>query len=280
MQMKQLEEQIGLALIDQIGKRMVLTEPGAELRRQAARVSSAMSELNAAMEQHRDLERGFLRLAVVSTANYFLPRLIAAFSQRHPGVRVSLKVANLQAVIEALTDNHADLAITGQPPSTADLEAEDFLDNPLVVIADPSHPLASAPGPLPLRTLHGATLVVREAGSGTRAAVDRFLGGHRVEYRAGCELSTNEAIKQAVQAGLGLGVAPRQTIELEVETGRLVVLPVDGFPIVRRWYVAHRSDKRLSAASRAFLDLLLAQEPEARAPTRATREGPREVSPV
>jgi DNA-binding transcriptional LysR family regulator len=261
MQIKQLEEQIGLAVIDQVGKRMVLTEAGQELQGHAARIAAQIVDLNAAMDQFRDLERGILRLAVVSTANYFLPRIIAAFSARHPGVQISLRVANREAVLAALADNHTDLAVIGQPPGGVDLVAHDFMDNPLVVIASPDHPLAGRET-IPTQALDGQTLVVRERGSGTRSAMDRFLGEQGVGYRAGCELSTNEAIKQAVQEGLGLAIAPLQTLDLELETGRLVVLPVEGFPLIRHWYVAHRGDKRLSVASQAFRDLLLSRPAE------------------
>ncbi len=257
MQVKQLEDQIGLKLIEQIGKRMCLTEAGQVLRTHAGRISAQMGELETAMEAFHGLERGVLRLAVVSTANYFLPERIAAFTQRHPGVRVSLAVVNRDAVLVALAENRTDLAITGQPPQTADVIARNFMDNPLVVIAPPNHPLANAEK-VPLRRLAEETIVLREPGSGTRATVERYLSEHRIAYRPGCELSSNEATKQAVQAGLGLAIVPAQTLELELETRRLVVLPVEGFPLIRHWYVLHRSDKTLSAAGEAFRALLLA----------------------
>ncbi len=258
MQIKQLEDQIGLKLIDQIGKRLFLTEAGEELRGHAARIAAQLVDLNGAMDQFRGLERGFLSLAVVSTANYFLPPLIARFSAQHPGVRVSLQVANREAVLSAIADNRLDLAIIGQPPDQADVIAEHFMDNPLVVIAAPGHPLCGE-ARIPLKRLEGETLVMREAGSGTRAAVDRYLAQHKVAMRPGCELSSNEAIKQAVQAGLGLAVVPAQTTELEMATGRLAILPVEGFPLLRKWYIVHRADKRLSGPASAFRGLLLAQ---------------------
>jgi DNA-binding transcriptional LysR family regulator len=256
MQMKQLEEQIGLPLIEQIGKRLFLTEAGLELRAHAQRFALQSQELKTAMDQFRGLQRGFLRLAVVSTANYFLPPLIATLSERHPGMRISLQVANREDVLAALADNRTDLAITGQPPESADLVALPFKDNPLVVIAPPAHPCAKLTA-ISMPRLARETFVVREPGSGTRAAIDRHFAEMGVDYSPGCEFSTNEAIKQAVQAGLGLAVVSQQTIELELETRRLVVLPVDGFPIMRRWYVVHRSEKRLSAAATAFVELLL-----------------------
>ena len=262
MQMKQLEEQIGLALVEQVGKRLFLTEAGRELRGHASDIASRMSDLNVAMDQFRGLERGLLRLAVVSTANYFLPVLIAEFQKRHPGVRISLQVANRDYVLSALADNSTDLAITGQPPDRIDVVAKYFMDNPLVVIAAPGHALASQES-ISLKRLAEETLVVREVGSGTRAAMERHFAAHRIAYRTGCELSTNEALKQAVRAGLGLGVVSVQTIELELRTQCLRVLPVEGFPIVRKWFVVHRTHKRLSAAARTFREMLLALDPNA-----------------
>jgi len=270
MQIKQLEENIGLPLISQIGKRLCLTEAGHELRGHAGRIAAQMADLSVAMDQFRDLERGMIRIAVVSTANYFLPKLIATFSDRHPGVRISLQVANRDAVLAALAENRTDLAITGEPPEGSDVVGERFMDNPLVVIAAPSHPFASQPG-IKMARLSEATLVLREPGSGTRATVERYLAAHRVAYRPGCELGTNEAIKQAVQAGLGLGIVPVQTIELELETRRLAVLPVEGFPIFRHWFILHRSDRRLSGAGQAFKTLLLAIDPVAGASPAYTR---------
>ena len=261
MQIKQLEEQIGLPLIDQIGKRLFLTEAGLELRGHAQKIAGNMADLNAAMDQFRDLERGILRLAVVSTANYFLPPLIANFHSKYPGVRISLAVENREAVLAALADNRTDLAITGHPPGEIDVVAQRFMDNPLVVIAPPDHRLA-AQSHLSGTQLGEETLVVREPGSGTRAAMERYFADLGVEYRPGCELSTNEAIKQAVQAGLGLGIVPAQTIELERHAGRLTILGVEGFPIIRHWFVVHRTDKRLSSAAQAFRASLLAQSPQ------------------
>jgi DNA-binding transcriptional LysR family regulator len=270
MQVRQLEEQIGLPLLEQIGKRLFLTEAGLELRRHAQRFAAHTLELQSAMEQLRGLQRGLLRLAVVSTANYFLPPLVAALTRAHPGVHISLQVGNRESVLSALSDNRADLAVTGQPPDQEDLESLDFMDNPLVVIAPPSHRLARH-AQIPLQRLAAETLVVREPGSGTRASVERHFAAHGVACRTGCELNTNEAIKQAVQAGLGLAVVSAQTVELECQSGRLVILPVEGFPIIRRWYLVHRRDKRLSAAAIAFRDLLVASRQSAPMPARPAR---------
>ncbi len=260
MQLKQLEEQIGLQLLQQSGRRMSLTEAGQELRGYAQSIAAQMTDLGAAMEKFRSRQRGVLRLAVVSTANYFLPKTIAAFTSLHPGVRISLDVVNREAVLSALEDSRADLAITGQPPQGAYVTGQYFMDNPLVVIASTSHMLAKAKG-IPLHRLAEEALVLREPGSGTRATAERYLLEHKIAYRPGCELSSNEAVKQAVQAGLGIGIVPAQTIQLELETKRLAVLDFEGFPLLRRWFLVHRNDKRLSAVAEGFRSLLLASNP-------------------
>ena len=256
MQIKQLEDQIGLTLVEQIGKRMCLTEAGQELRGHAARIAEQTNELTLAMDQFRGLERGVLRLAVVATANYFLPALIGAFTVRHPGVRITLEVGNRDAVLAAMAENRVDLAITGQPPEDAGLSAQHFADNPLVVIAPPNHSLAASPH-ITLDEFETETVILREIGSGTRAAVERHVAAHNITYRHGCELSTNEAVKQAVQAGLGIGIVPIQTIDLELETGRLTILRMKTFPIIRQWFMLQRSDKKLSMAAQTFGQMLL-----------------------
>ncbi len=251
MQIKQMEDQLGLVVVEQVGKKFALTDAGQELCYHAARIGKHTAEMLASMEQFRELERGVLRVAVVSTANYFLPALIAGFSAEYPGVRVSLKVANREAVLAAVSSNEAELAILGHTPERGDIVTQFFMDNPLVVIAPPDHSLASMER-IDLCHIQDETIVTREQGSGTRAAMERFFSKAGITYQPGCELNTNEAVKQAVQAGLGIGIMPAQMIELELQAGRLVVLPFDGFPIIRKWFVVHRSDKRLSNAALAF----------------------------
>jgi molybdate transport repressor ModE-like protein len=251
MQIKQMEDQLGLVVVEQVGKKFTLTDAGHELCFHACRISKQTAELLASMEQFRELERGVLRVAVVSTANYFLPAFIAAFSNEHPGVRISLKVANREAVLAAVSSNEAELAILGHTPERGDLVAQFFLDNPLVVIAPPDHPLVSKDR-INLCQIEDEIMIVRERGSGTRAAMERFFLESGISYQPGCEMNTNEAVKQAVQAGLGIGVVPAQTIELELQTGRLEILPFKEFPIMRKWFIIHRSDKRLSNAAIAF----------------------------
>jgi DNA-binding transcriptional LysR family regulator len=258
MQVKQLEEQIGLPLIDQVGKNLVMTEAGAELVGHARELMAKMADLKAAMNQFRGLERGILRIAVVSTVSYFLSRIITQYTKVHPGVRISLQAANRESVLAALLEKRTDLAITGRPPEHPNVVARRLMENPLVVIAPNDHKLVRL-GRIPVDLLSGEAMITREPGSGTRATTERFFAESGLEYRSSCEVSGNEAVKQAVLAGLGLGIVPAQTIELELETKRLAVLPVEGFPIMRHWFLLHRADGRLPLASQAFYDLLLGQ---------------------
>lgn len=258
MQIKQLEGHIGLPLFEQIGKKLFLTEAGRELFHYARHIAQQLDEMEALFDEMKGLGKGRLTLSVVNTANYFTPQLLAIFCQRHPNIAVILQVANRDAVLQDLADNSTDLAIMGQPPEGLDLVAQSFLDNPLVVIADPGHPLARLTH-IQFALLAQETFLSREQGSGTRSAMERVFSKHHIQPRISMEMETNEAIKQAVQAGMGLGILSLHSIELELETGRLVVLDVEHFPLLRHWYVAHRSNKRLSAAALAFKEFLLTE---------------------
>ncbi len=256
MQLKQLEQTIGMPLFEQAGKKLFLTEAGRELLQYSRNILELVNEMEGVFGEMRGLERGRLSISVVSTANYFMPQLLAKFIQAHPKIQVSLSVANRDSVVRQLADNIADLAIMGQPPEGADMRAEAFMQNPLVAIAAPAHPLARAKKIQP-RQLAKETFLLREQGSGTRGVVERFFASHHLALPAHMEMDTNEAIKQSVQAGMGIGIISRHGIELELETRRLVVLDVDHFPIVRHWYIVHRKDKRPSAAAQEFERFLL-----------------------
>ena len=256
MQIKQLEEHIGLPLFEQMGKKIFLTEAGRELFHYARNISQQLAEMEAVFDEMKGLGQGKLTLSVVNTANYFTPQLLAKFCQRHPNINVILQVANRDAVLKQLSDNSTDLAIMGQPPEGLDIVAESFLDNPLVVIAKPDHPLANLKQ-IKFAQLAQETFLSREKGSGTRSAMERVFAVHGVQPRISMEMETNEAIKQAVQAGMGLGILSLHSIELELETQRLTVLDVEHFPLMRHWFVAHRRNKRLSSAALAFKEFLL-----------------------
>ncbi|MER2512682.1 MAG: LysR family transcriptional regulator [Nitrosomonas ureae] len=256
MQIKQLEDNIGLPLLEQLGKRIHLTEAGRELYQYSRSIAQQLSDMEVALDELKGMERGKLNISVVTTANYFAPHLLAKFCQRYQGVTVSLNVSNREAVLKQLADNLIDLAIMGQPPENLDIDSESFMENPLVVVAPPDHPLCKERF-IPVKRLAKEIFLVRESGSGTRSAMERFFAAHKVAINKGMETDTTEAIKQAVQAGMGLGIMSLHTVELELETSRLKILNVQGFPIVRYWYVVNRKNKRLSSVANAFREFLL-----------------------
>jgi LysR family transcriptional regulator, low CO2-responsive transcriptional regulator len=258
MQIKQLEENVGLPLFEQMGKKIYLTDAGNELYYYSRGISQQLADMELALDELKGLERGKLNISVVSTANYFAPHLLAKFCQRYSGVTVSLHVSNRETVLKQLADNLTDLAIMGQPPEGLDIATQSFMDNPLVVVAPPDHPLCAARR-IPVKRLEQEIFLVREPGSGTRSAMERFFAAHRININRGMETDTNEAIKQAVQAGMGLGIMSLHTVELELETKRLKVLDVHDFPIMRHWHVVHRKNKRLSSAAQAFREFLLTE---------------------
>jgi DNA-binding transcriptional LysR family regulator len=258
MQVRQLEDQVGLPLFEKLGKSIGLTEAGRELYHYSRGIDRSLQEMEEVLESLKGLSRGRLSVAVASTVNYFAPRLLAVFHQRYPGIALRLDVTNREQLLRLLEANAVDMVLMGQPPDAADVESEAFMENPLVVIAPPEHPLAAA-RPVPLIRLATEVFVMREAGSGTRQAMERFFAEHGIAIRHGMQMTRNEAIKQAVRAGLGLSVVSLHTVELELETRRLVVVDVQEFPIERQWHLVYRRGKRLSPAARAFRDFVVAE---------------------
>ena len=258
MQIKQLEVNIGLPLFEQMGKKIFLTGAGRELLHYSRSVAQQLAEMEVVFDEMKGLGQGKLTLSVVNTANYFAPQLLAKFCRRHPNINVILQVANRDAVLKQLADNSTDLAVMGQPPDGLDISAESFMDNPLVVIAAPDHPLARLKR-VKFAQLTQETFLSREKGSGTRSAMERIFAQHHIQPRISMEMETNEAIKQAVQAGMGLGILSLHSLELELETKRLAILNVEYFPLLRHWFVVHRSSKRLSGAALAFKAFLLTE---------------------
>ncbi len=256
MQIKQLEGQLGVALFEQVGKIIHLTETGKEVLLYARNVNRQLEELEQLVNQRKGIKGGKLRIAVATTANYFVPTLLAVFNRRYPDVVISLDVTNRQSLLEQLNNNSVDLVIMGQPPAERDLEAWPFLENSLVVVAPPEHPLAIRKR-ISLARLQKETFLVRETGSGTRNAMERFFNERGIQLKTGMEVGSNEAIKQSVQAGLGLGLLSRDTVEMELTLNRLCVLNVEHFPIMRHWYVVHRRGKRLSMAAQEFQNFML-----------------------
>jgi len=209
MQIKQLEQGVGLPLFEQLGKKIHLTDGGRELLHYSRTISQQLQEMEAVFAEMKGLEHGRLNISVVSTANYFMPLLLAKFCQQHPKIQISLHVANSDAVLKQLAENSTDLAIMGQPQEGTEMLAQSFMKNPLVVIAPPNHPLCKLKR-VKLQQLEKESFLVREPGSGTRGVMERFFVEHGIQFRAGMEMGTNEAIKQAIQAGMGLGIVAAQ----------------------------------------------------------------------
>lgn len=258
MHIKQLERTLGLPLFEKIGRRIFLTDAGRHLQDYAQKVFGLLNEAVQIMGELKGAQAGNLRVAADTTAGvYVVPAYLGVFHRRHPGVTISLEVANRSTLTKRLQLNEVDLAVMGQVPPEEDLVAEPFLANELVVVAAPSHRLAGR-RQIPVTELGAESFLVRETGSGTRATTERFLSSAGIPLRIGMELGSNSAIKQAVAAGLGIAVLSRHAIALEAAAGRLVVLDVEGFPLARHWHVVHLREKRLSGAATAFKNLLLA----------------------
>ena len=259
MQIRQLEETAGMPLFEKLGKQINLTEAGREFFHYSQAISRQLAELEEVVEALKGVQTGHLRISVATTANYFATRLLAAFAKRYPGITFSLDVTNRKSLLVKLASNDTDLVIMGKPPEGLDLDATPFMDNPLVIVAPPGHALASE-HQISLERLQDEVFVARELESGTRIAMERFFSERGVNLQTGMEMTSNSAIKHAVEAGLGLGIVSVHTLELELEAGRLTILDVQGFPILRHWYLVKHSGKRLSPVAQAFADFLFADE--------------------
>ncbi|HSJ48545.1 MAG TPA: LysR substrate-binding domain-containing protein [Gammaproteobacteria bacterium] len=256
IQVKRLEESMGLPLLEHIGKRLYLTDAGRELFEASKDVLDRLRVLNEDMTGMEEGVRGPLHLAAITTSKYFMPHLLGEFLRHHPDVEPRLTVTNQTRVLERLEKNLDDLVIMGTLPDGMDLEAEYFLDNPLVVVAPPDHPLVGKKA-IPLARLVEERFISREPGSGTRMARIRLFADHGLTLTPYMELGSSEAIKQAVMAGLGISVLSLHNLRLELEAGLIATLDVEHFPLMRHWYAVHLKGKKLSNTSRRFLDFLL-----------------------
>ena len=255
IQVKQLTDIVGLPLIEQVGKRIFLTEIGQLVHAACRDVLGRLERLVVDIDETQGLARGSLKLSIVTTAKYFVPRLLGSFYKLHPGIEVNLEVVNRDQILERLSQNLDDIYIMGLAPEHLGVIALPFMENPLVVVAAADHPLAQESGIDPAR-LAGEPFIVREKGSGTRLAVEEFFKKHGVKLNVRMKLGSNEAIKQAVAGGLGMAVLSQHTLTLDQESGAFAVLDVSGFPLVRQWYAVYPEGKHISAATRAFLDYI------------------------
>ena len=256
MHIKELEGHAGLPLFERIGRKLYVTEAGQELLARAREILRALKDAEDTLNGLCGLRRGRINLAVVSTAKYFVPQLLARFGRDFPELEIRLTVNNRSSVIEQLVANEVDLAIMGRSPQSLDTVAEPFAQNPHVIIAAPDHPLASQRD-IPVERVAGENFIVREPGSGTRLAMQQYFDEFGLACNVGMEMASNETIKQAVMAGMGLSFISRHTLDLELLTHRLVILDVRGMPVIRLWHVAHLLKKRLSPTAVAFKEFVL-----------------------
>lgn len=255
VQIKKLTETVGLPLFEQIGKRIYLTEAGRRLQASCKEVFRALSNLEDTLAGMRGLDCGRLRLAVSSAAKYFAPRMLAEFVRRHPGIEVSLQIHNRQALIQRLAANRDDLYIFADPPGSEEVVTQMILPNPMVVFARADHPLAQEKK-ISFARLAQEPFLMREPGSGTRLAAEAMFDRHQLKPRVKMELSTNEAIKQAILAGFGVSILSRYTLGLDTERSQLTCLDVEGFPLERHWHFVYPIGKELSAIAQGFMDLV------------------------
>lgn len=255
-QIKQLEEEVGMPLFEQMGKKIFLTEVGKEVYAFSRAIAQQFRDIESVLDDMKGVKRGTLSLTVTSTGKYFAPYLLAAFLKRYPGTQVHLEVTNREEVVQQLQDNTPDMAIMGTPPDNMELRSQAFMQNPLVIIAPPDHPLVGV-SRVPLSRLVEENFILRERGSGTRNAVERFFQQRGVKLNTSMEMSRNEAIKHAVMAGLGLGIVSLHTLEFELALNRVALLSVEGFPIMKEWYMVHRNGKRMSPIAQAFHEFVL-----------------------
>lgn len=260
MQMSRLAEGLGAPLFEKRGRQLVLTVAGEKLVPFAEQVSRTLREASETLDSLQGVERSTVNVAMVTTSRNFGPHLVARFQANHPESYLDITIANRRSVIEKLENNQVDLALMGRPPRRIEVDSEPFADHPYVVIASPTHPLARRRG------IHPATLVeqaflAREPGSGTRMVLERFFEERGLNLPRLQQMESNENIKQAVMANMGLAVISRHTIQLELQAGRIVELDVDGMPQLRTWFVLHMKNKHLSPAAQRFKDFVREQGP-------------------
>lgn len=253
VQIKKLTETVGLPLFEQVGRRVYLTDAGQRLYAGCHDVFRALSTIEETLNGLRTMESGHLRLAVCSTGKYFAPRMLGAFIQRYPGVEVSLEIHNRKTLIDRLANNQDDLYIFGSPLEREDVVTQALLSNPLVVFARDDHPLANA-RQISFERIAAEPFLLREPGSGTRLLATKLFEQRGLAPRIRLELSTDEAIKEAILAGLGVSIMSRFTLGLEPQPSRLICLDVDGFPLENHWHFVYPVGKQLSATARAFMD--------------------------
>jgi molybdate transport repressor ModE-like protein len=258
MQVRELEQSCGLALVERGARGVRLTEAGREIVRATQGVERELKSAEDTISALKGLKGGLLTVAVISTAQYFAPRLLTEFCRRHADVKLRLDVCNRDAIVGYLERDEIDIGIMGRPPAEIVTAADPFARNPHIAIAAPGHPLARRRR-IPVGDLLHEPFIAREPGSGTREMAELLFSKRGLAFAPTLVMNSNETIKQAVIAGMGVSFLSLHTVALEVATGTLAVLDVAGTPVMRRWYLVHRQDKRLSPVALAFRGFMLAE---------------------
>ena len=258
MQLRQLEEALGVPLVEPVGRNIRLTAAGREVEAFAIAALAQLRQLDDTVADLRGLHHGQVDLGVVSTAKYFVPMLLVQFRKRFPGVDIRMQIHNREIMMNLLQRNELDLIIMGRVPDGLDSSSTAFATNPLAIVSAPGHPL-SRRKKAPVSILDGADFVVREKGSGTRAAMERLFAEHAITPKIVMEMPSNESIKQAVMAGMGLTFLSLRTVRHELASGHLALLDLEGLPLIRQWYVTHLRSKRHAPAAVMLKEFLIAE---------------------
>jgi LysR family transcriptional regulator, low CO2-responsive transcriptional regulator len=251
LQIKEMEEDIGVSLFTRENRKVALTSAGEYFLLYARRVSSTLNEANTMMERFRGTQFRHLKIGVVSTAKYFLPHLLVEFKKDYPNLQIKIEARNRQQLVELLRDGEIDIAIMGLPPKEIDTRAESFANHPHVFIANPNNPLASKTN-IPPDALTQYEMITREPGSGTRAIMEKYFAEHGIAPIVSMEMSSNETIKQAVMADLGISFVSLHTIGSELATKQVAILDIQDTPIIRTWHVVALNKRNASQAAEAF----------------------------
>jgi DNA-binding transcriptional LysR family regulator len=257
MQVRQLEDAVGLPLFERVGKKLSLTQAGELVRHHAARVLGELQDAEQGLSSLKGLRSGRATVGLVSTAKYFAPKLLLQFAKRHAQIDIRFLVGNREILINSLRDNEIDFAIMGQPPEKLDAIYEAVADNPHVLAVHKSHRLARA-HKLDFHELREDTFLMREPGSGTRLVMEAMFRHHLFTPKKMVTLGSNETVKQAVMAGMGVSVLSLHSLELELRTHEISLLDVVGTPVLRNWHIVHMSAKKLPPAAAAFREFLFA----------------------
>jgi len=259
MQMKQLEETVGLDLFERQGKKIVITNAGEKLRKHANKIINRFDILKSSINKLKKGQHEQIKISAATTANHFVTHMMAEFSRLNQNINITLDITNRKTLVTQLQNYDPDFVIMGEPPSKLDLDSQLIMENPLVVIAQPQHPLVEQyqSKKIPMAEVIKEAFVVREEGSGTKAAIRRHFKKYDLDFISSYEMSSNESIKHAVVAGLGLGIVALHTIKLELEASKLVILDVENFPLERYWHLVSRKGRRLSPAAVEFQQFIL-----------------------